>query len=307
MLLIKKTTGFALIVIMTLCVMANVSAQTLEPRAYSNAPVGLNFVAIGYQRSEGGLIFDPSLDITDAISNVDVLITAYVRTLNVAGMSAKAGVVLPYAGLYASGRIEGDFRSREVTGLVDPSFYFSLNMLGAPALNLKDFFSYKQDTIVGFTLKVTPPIGDYEKDKIINIGTNRWSIKPEFGLSKALNRWLFEGAVAATFYTDNDEFAINKTRQQDAVYSIQGHLTYTFKNKIWLSYGMTYFTGGETRVAGVVSNDLQDNSRTGFTAAIPINKYHSLKILASTGLSTRTGTDYDSISLLWQYRWGGGL
>ena len=154
---------------------------------------------------------------------------------------------------------------------------------------------------------MTPPLGHYEKDKIINIGTNRWSIKPEFGVSKAINRWILDAAAAATYYTENNEFDTSKTRKQEPVYSVQGNLTYTFKNKIWLSYGVTYFTGGVTRVDGIKSNDLQNNSRTGFTIAIPVNKYNSIKILVSTGVNTRTGTDYDSISAFWQYRWGAGL
>jgi len=285
----------------------SVSAQELEPRAYSNAPVGLNFVLLGYQRSQGGLLFDPSVPITDADSDINVTILGYLRTLDIAGMSAKAGIVLPYADLAASGLVSGVPRSRETDGLVDPVLYFSINFSGAPAVKLSEFRSYQQDTILGFTLKMTPPLGHYEKDKIINIGTNRWSIKPEFGVSKAINRWVLDAAAAATYYTENNEFDTSKTRKQDPVYSVQGNLTYTFKNKIWLSYGVTYFTGGETRVDGIKSNDLQNNSRTGFTIAIPVNKYNSIKILASTGVNTRTGTDYDSISAFWQYRWGAGL
>ena len=228
-------------------------AQEFEPSAYSN---------------------DPALPITDARSQVDVAVSGYLRSLGVAGRSAKMGVLFHYANLYAEGVVDGEFRTRKVAG---------------------------------FTIKVTPPPGYYEKDKMINIGTNRWSIKPELSISKAINHWVLEGVLAPTFYTKNNEFDNSKTRHQEPVYSLQGHLTYTFKNKIWLSYGVTYFTGGETSVDGVVGNDLQNNSRTGFTTAIPINKYPAIKMLASAGLSRRTGKDYDSIGVFWQYRWGAGL
>jgi outer membrane putative beta-barrel porin/alpha-amylase len=296
-----------LILLFYLMNMFGVQAQELEPRAYLNAPVGLNFVVLGYQYSEGGLIFDPAIDITNANSNAKVGILGYIRTLDIGGLSAKAGVILPYANLYAEGLVSGNFRSREVDGIADPSLYFSINFYGAPALSLQKFRSYKQNMITGFTIKVTPPAGQYEKDKVINIGTNRWSIKPEFGLSKAVNHWLFDTAIAATYYTENDEFAINQTRKQDPIYSIQGNVSYTFKNKVWVSYGVTYYTGGQTSVDGVVGKDLKNNTRTGFIVAIPLNKYHSIKVLASAGLSTRTGTDYNSISAFWQYRWGGGI
>jgi len=298
---------YAFILISLLLIVMNVSAQELEPRAYSNAPVGLNFIVSGYQYSEGGLLFDPAVPIIDANSEVNVGIFGYLRTLEVAGMSAKAGIVLAYADLYAQGILSGELRTRDVDGAADPSLYFNLNFYGSPAYKLNEFRKYQQDTIAGFTIKVTPPLGQYDKDKVINIGTNRWSIKPELGVSKVINRWVMEAMVAATYYTDNDDFDNNKVRSQDPVYSMQGHLTYTFANKMWLSYGATYFTGGKTSVDGTNSNDLQNNSRTGLTLAIPVNKYHSIKILSSVGLNTRTGTDYDSISVFWQYRWGAGL
>ena len=109
------------------------------------------------------------------------------------------------------------------------------------------------------------------------------------------------------FYTDNDEFNTDQTRQQEPVYSTQFHVSYTFDNKIWASLGATYYTGGRTTVDGVERNDLQENWRTGFTLALPIDSRNSIKLLAQSGVSTRTGTDYDTLGIFWQYRWGGGI
>ena len=282
-------------------------AQALEPRAYANAPVGMNFLLVGYQYSEGGLYFDPAVPITDANAVVNMGLLAYVRTLDIAGKSAKAGVLLPYADLYADGYVDGEFRTREDTGLVDPAFYFNMNLYGAPALSVKEFKDYQQDTIIGFTFKLTAPLGVYDNDKLINIGTNRWSFKPEFGISQAVGRWIFEAAAAAVFYTDNDEFDNGKTRQQDPIYSMQGHVIYSFPKNIWAAVSATYYTGGRTTIDGVTKNDLQENWRTGFTLALPINRSHSLKIFGNSGVSTRTGTDYDSLGIAWQYRWGAGF
>jgi hypothetical protein len=146
----------------------------------------------------------------------------------------------------------------------------------------------------------------YEADKLLNIGTNRWSFKPEIGISQAIGRLSLEAAAAATLYTDNDEFDNGKTRQQDAIYSVQGHVVYTFPGNIWASVGATYYAGGRTTIDGVTRNDLQQNWRTGFTVAFPLNRHHSIKLFGNSGVSTRTGTDYDSLGIAWQYRWGGG-
>ena len=282
-------------------------AQDLEPRAYSNAPVGLNFVLAGYQYSEGALLFDPSLPVTDANARVDLGFLGYVRTLDVLGKSAKAGVVLPYANLSADGFLSGEYRKRDTTGPADPAFYFTMNLYGAPALSFKEFKDFRQDTIVGFTVKVTAPMGAYDSEKLLNIGTNRWSIKPEIGMSKAIGRWTLEGAVGGFFYTDNNDFDNGKTRTQDPVYAAQAHAIYSFRNQAWASLSTTYFTGGRTSVDGIESDDLQRNWRTGFTLTYPLNRKHSIKLFGNSGVSTRTGTDYDAQGIAWQYRWGRGF
>ena len=280
--------------------------QDLEPRAYTNTPVGMNFLLVGYQYSQGGLLFDPAVPITDADANVNMGLLGYVHTLAIADKSAKVGVLLPFAGLDANGYVEGVFRTREDQGLADPAFYFTINLYGAPALSFEEFKDYQQDMIIGLAFKITAPLGVYEDDKLLNIGTNRWSFNPEIGISQAIGRLTLEAAAAATLYTDNDEFDNGKTRQQDAIYSVQGHVVYSFPGNIWTSVGATYYSGGRTTIDGVTRNDLQQNWRTGFTVAFPVNRHHSIKIFGNSGVSTRTGTDYDSLGIAWQYRWGGG-
>jgi hypothetical protein len=230
-----------------------------------------------------------------------------VRSLGIASKSAKIGLLLPYAQLDASGFVDSEFRTRDDTGLADPAFYFTINLYGAPALSFEEFRDFQQETIIGISFKLTAPLGTYDNDKLLNIGTNRWSFKPEIGISRALGRWTLEAATAVTLYSDNDDFDIGKTRTQDAIYSVQGHVIYAFAGNIWVSVGLTYFTGGSTTVEDVSNDDLQNNWRGGITLALPINRYHSVKIFGNSGVSTRTGTDYDSLGVAWQYRWGRGF
>jgi hypothetical protein len=286
---------------------ASLYAQSLEPRVYANIPVGMNFLVAGYQNSKGGLLFDPALPITDADLSVDMGVLGYVRSLDVAGKAGKFGMILPYASLSGDGYLQDDYITREQTGLADPQFYFSYTFYGAPALSASEFSSYRQDTILGVAIKLTAPLGVYQPEKLVNIGTNRWSFTPEIGVSKTIGRWLAEFDTAVTFYTDNDEFDVDKTRQQEPVYSAQAHIIYTFPSQVWASVGATYYTGGRTTVDGVINNDLQQNWRTGFTVALPVNRNNSIKFYGSSGVSTRTGTDYETLGILWQYRWGGGV
>ena len=172
---------------------------------------------------------------------------------------------------------------------------------------LKEFADWEQDLIIGASLQVSPPLGQYDSSKLVNIGTNRWSFKPEIVISKAVGPWTLEFQAAATIFTDNDDFYGGKTRSQDPLYSLQGHLIYGFRSGIWVSVDGTYFAGGRTTVDGVLNNDLQQNWRVGATLAVPVDRLSSIKFYASSGVSARTGNNYDAIGVAWQNRWGGGL
>jgi hypothetical protein len=141
----------------------------------------------------------------------------------------------------------------------------------------------------------------------VNIGANRWSFKPGIGLSKAIGRWIVEGVATATLYTDNDEFYGGRTRSQDPVYSLQGDAIYNFRGGSWASVDVYYLTGGSTELDGVDKRDVQRNWRVGGTFAVPVDRRNSIKIYASSGVSARTGNNFDLAGIAWQYRWGGGL
>jgi hypothetical protein len=281
--------------------------QDLEPRAYANTPVGLNFLIAGYTYSRGGVASDPSVPLNDAAVQVHGGVLAYARAFGVLGQSAKVYMVLPVARISGSATFAGEPREREVSGLGDPRVRFSLNFYGAPALSLKEFADYEQDLILGASLQVSVPLGQYDADKLVNVGTHRWSVKPELGVSKAFGKLTVELLNGVTFYTDNDDFLGDKTRAQDPIYSVQGHVIYSFGHGIWAALDGTYYTGGRTTVDGVKGDDRQGNMRVGATVALPVSRHHSIKLYASTGVSTRTGSDFDTVGMAWQIRWGGGL
>ena len=282
-------------------------AQDIEPRAYSNAPVGVNFLIVGYARTQGGLAFDPSLPVKNPQLDTSSAVLAYARVLDLWGKSGKFDAVVPYTWLSGSADFNGQPVERVVNGFADPKFRLSINLYGAPALTLKEFAGYKQDLIIGASLQVSAPLGQYDSSRLVNIGTNRWSYKPEIGVSKAMGPWTLEVAGAVTLYQDNTDFYGGKTRSQDPLYSTQAHLIYGFSSGIWAALDVTYFAGGRSTIDDTRSNDLQQNWRTGGTLAFPVDSHNSIKLYASSGVSSRTGNDYDLIGIAWQYRWGGGL
>ncbi len=282
------------------------AAQDLEPRAYSNSPIGLNFAIAGYGYAEGTVLTDPSLPLENVSNNSHVGVFAYATTFAAFGQSGKFDVVVPYASLAAQGLVNGTLHQRYVTGFADPSFRLSLNFVGAPALTAKEFKDYKQDFIFGASLRVGVPLGQYNEDKLVNIGTHRWSLKPEIGVSKAIGRWAFEVAPAVAFYTDNDEFFSGHTREVSPLYSMQTGVSYTFMPGGWLSLNAGYFGGGHTTIDSVQRDDELEGLRFGVTLALPVNRYQSVKLYAVTGYNADRDHDFDGVGIAWQIRWGGG-
>ena len=180
--------------------------------------------------------------------------------------------------------------------------------VGAPALTLPEFGSYQQDLIIGASLRVVAPWGQYDDTRIVNIGTNRWSWKPEIGVSRAEGPWTLEGTAAVTLFTDNRDFYGGNTRAQDPLYSLQGHAIYSFRNRA-SGPRSTRRTSPAAGARSMVSssNDLQQNWRLGGTLAFPVDVRNSIKFYASDGVSARTGNSYGLVGIAWQYRFGGGI
>lgn len=279
----------------------------MEPLAYTNAPVGLNFLITGYSHQSGSVLADPALPVRNVSANVDAATLAYSRVIDFWGQSGTLAMVVPYAWLGASGEVLDQAKSVSRTGLADITMRMAVNLYGAPALTLPDFAKYRQDTIVGASLVVTAPAGQYDSTRLINIGTNRWSFKPALGVSKALGPWTLEGELGVTFFTENDQFAGNGVRQQSPLYALQAHAIYNFNPRLWAALDATYYTGGQTTLNGVANNDLQSNSRWGGTLAYSIDRNNSLKLYYSSGVAARTGTDFQIVGVAWQVRWGAGL
>ena len=293
--------------VLAICIFSSAHAQDIEPRAYSNAPIGMNFLIAGYAYTQGAVPFGASLPVKNAQLDTSNAVLAYARVFELWGQSGKFDAIVPYSWYSGTAEVAGQPAERIVNGLADSRFRVSLNLYGAPALSLKEFRDFEQDLIVGAGLQVSAPTSQYDSSRVVNIGTNRWSFKPELGISQALGQWTLEMQGAATFFTDNKDFFGGNTRSQAPLYSLQGHVIYGFRSGIWASLDATYFAGGRTTLNGTLSNDLQQNWRLGGTLAFPVDVHNSVKLYASSGVSARTGNNYDLIGIAWQYRWGAGL
>ncbi|HMU60720.1 MAG TPA: hypothetical protein PKA66_02975 [Gemmatimonadales bacterium] len=294
-----------LLLLASTCVASPLFGQNLDPRSFVNTPVGINFVSLAYGYSSGNVLFDAAV----ALENADLTIqgpnAGYARALDLWGLSGKADAALGWACADGTALFNGAPASRHVCGLTDPTAHISVNFLGAPALTMREYPAYKQNLLVGAGFRVTAPLGQYDPAKLVNIGTNRWSFKPELGVSKQAGRLTLEFLGAVAFFTTNTDFFGGHTQSQAPLYSGQVNVIYTFRSGIWGGVGGVYYGGGATRTDGGPATTPQENTRGGAVLVFPIGKHNSLKTVWSSGVTTRTGTDFDTFVVSWIHLWGG--
>ena len=271
------------------------SAQEIEARAYSNAPIGINFVSGGIAQAKSG-----SYTLTTEAASLT-------RIINVFGQSGRISLLVPYAQISGTGSVRSQNMNASAEGLSDPVVKISANLYGAPALSLEEFNNYKQDLIIGTSLAASIPWGKYNSEQMLNVGANRSLIQPAIGASQAVGPWRLELAGMATIYTSNTSFLGSNTLSQNPIYSSEAHAIYYFQNTAYISADATYFMGGQKYVNGTAISSSQENWRFGSTFSYPINKHNSIRLTGSKGVYSNTNTDYTALGISWQYRWGGGL
>jgi len=279
------------------------AAQELEPGLYQNAPINFNLAAASMLVSRGNVLFDSALPIEDATADVQAFVLTYVRTSSVVDRAAKLDVQVPMIWAHFTGLVSGDVRTRSPTGLADPRIRLAVNIVGSPALSLPEFARYRQRTIVGVALQVAMPLGQYDPDRLINIGANRWSFRPELGVSRALGRLTLELAAGAWLFTANDDFFGGRELTQRPLYFAKGAAIWSFRGGRWLAINYGRATGGQTRIDEGPSAPLQENDRVAATLLLPMRRTQALRLTYTSGLFTRLGADFETVAVGYQFSW----
>jgi hypothetical protein len=288
---------------------AQLCAQDLAPRAYVITPVHSNAVTLTWSFYQGGLNFNGTVPITNATGTYYVPTITFYHSISFFGRSANFTASLPYGVGNFQGNVAGQSQSVYRSGLLDSVFRLSVNLIGGPAMQPKEMAKWKQKRLLGVSLKVVAPTGQYSGAKLINWGSNRWAFKPELGYSERWNRWQLDGYAGVWLYTTNpssfDGPAI-KPQSEAPVGSLEGHLSYDLKPRLWVSLDGNFWWGGISSLSGVQNlQTKQTGSRIGGTASFPISKHQSIKVSYSDGTYIRFGGNYQSVSAAWQYSWLG--
>ena len=281
---------------------ATMSAQDLNPRVYARVPVDMPFIVAGFGYTYGGVLLDPTVPIKDLEAKVETPTLGVGTTFSLFGLTSQAFVTLLYSWAQVSGKVVGEDSSITRSGLGDTRFRLSVLLLGAPATTLQEFAKSSPQTVLGASLTVIAPTGQVFSDKLINLGTNRWSFKPEIGLSYMLTKqWYIDLYTGVWLFTNNNSFYPgNSLRRQDPLIAVQTHISYNFNPLMWAAIDFTYYTGGQSSINDIYNDDRQNNSRIGGTFNFPLSKQSSLKIAYSTGAVIRFGANFSTVSAAWQ-------
>jgi hypothetical protein len=276
-------------------------AQDLEPRRWSHLPIGTSFAGAAYSYTEADIFFDPVQQIEDVEMELHTWTAHYLYSFELFQKSARIGFVQPYQEGHWDGLVNGVPASIERNGFADSVLRFAINLYGAPPLKGKEFAAYRAkvdvETIVGGALSVQLPTGEYMEDKLINLGTNRYTFRPQFGVVHNRGKWSMELTGEASLYTDNNDFFNGNKLENDPLYTAQTHLVYTFLPGLWAALSVGYGYGGEATINGVDKNDTREYLAWAFSAGFPITPALGIKVgYLGSRAQEPVGQDSDTIA-----------
>lgn len=267
-------------------------------------PIDGNIAIASYGLTQGDVVLDNSLPIEDLDARLNLFAAGYFRSFSLFNRLTKFDVVVPYAYGHFNGKVEDEPRSVLRNGLGDPSLRLSMLLIGSGPMKPQEYYkSVQKNFKLGIAMRVNVPLGQYNPEKLINLGTNRWALRTALAGSYTLmNKLVLEAHFTSWFYGDNDEFLVDSTSSQEPLFGGQIHATYIFKPGVWLAGSIGGVNGGVVKIDGE-EKPAQNNNRYGLAFAYRVSKHSSLKLAWTNALITTFGGDFNSLLLAYQFIW----
>jgi hypothetical protein len=274
-------------------------------RDWQNTPKDLNLVFGYYNRIDTNTPIDTTLPITGLSLNADLYLFRYARSFDIDGRNTAIQFIQPYADVSASFDNAQFFSgTKHNGGMGDTQVVFAHNIFGGPALSAEEFASWKPETFLTGALWVTMPTGDYDKDRIINIGSNRWVFKPELAFGTPIGPTWLEINTYVSLFGANKDYHGDSKLDQKPLYAIEGHYSYTINRALWVSLDATYNRGGESKIDGDWQDNKQENGLLGASLGFMLSPQFGGLIAYNDTVSERTGSpDVNTWTFRLQYVW----
>jgi hypothetical protein len=276
-------------------------ALDLEPLKWNHIPLGTSFAGGAYAYTEADITVDPVLQLEDMEMTLDTVAAKYIYAFELFGKSARIGITQAYQKGRWSGLLDGTPAAIKRSGWSDTFVRIAANLYGGPPLGGKDFSDYratrKEETIVGAALVLRLPTGDYMDDKLINLGQNRFAVRPQIGFLHTRNEWTTEVTAEIAFYTKNDDFFNGNELEQKPLLFTQAHLIRKLGPGEWASLSLGYNYGGENTVDGDDKDNRRQNIGWALSYSYPLSRKAGIKV-SYLNSKTQESTGLDTESLI---------
>ena len=294
-------------------------AQDDGARAYWKALEGTNVVSFQYLRFNADTdtaIYDPTHGIyPDSETNANFFLLSYGRHIDFFGRSATAG-----AAIYG-GDIDTEFkgdpfdptsttRFRQTNnGFGDPSVQLTVNLYGAPTMeNFYDVMNYEPKFTVDLGGMLAFPIGEYDENKAVNIGLNRWSGRLSlpmvgyFGSYAPLYRTSLEVTPSVYFFSKNDDF-LGQDLENDPLFQLEIHLTHDITRSLVGSIDFMFRKGMESEIDGNKTGDDLDIKTLGFSLDYALNDNFGIRVSYHSNFIDDDDLSADMMRIQFHYGW----
>lgn len=256
-------------------------------------PAGTLGTLVYYDQTEGNKLYNGGNKLSEDFNLIaDVGIWRGVYYHNIGPFTASSNLLLPFGTISVNGAAVGN-NDISSSGMGDPLFCEALWLLNDPG----------KMTWGGIAAYVTMPFGQYDNEKLVNLGSNRWAFRPMVSFTKGLgNGFFIDSYVSVEFYTKNDEYGPGKVGlEQDPLCNFETHLIQHLDPKTFISVDYFYHIGGETEIAGVNRDDKQKDHAMQLTLARMITENTQLMLKYKSDLSVENGPKTGTFGLRLAY------
>jgi hypothetical protein len=207
------------------------------------------------------------------------------------------------------GIADGSSLSQSSSGYADPSMQLVANLYGTPRLKSNvDLLNYEPTWTVDIATMLGVPVGEYDGDKLVNLGLNRWyarvavPIKYHFGVFTRGYMSSLEIIPSVWIFDDNDDF-LGQTLANDPLLQLEAHLTHDFTPTLFGSLDMLYRGGFQSKIGGVEAGDELDIGDVGFTLGYQLTDNTSVRTGYSANVFGDDNLDTSLIRIQFVYGW----
>jgi hypothetical protein len=199
--------------------------------------------------------------------------------------------------------------SQSSSGYADPSMQLDINLAGTtPLISTVDLVNYEPTWTVDAAVMLAFPLGEYDEDKLVNMGLNRWygrlalPIKYHFGVFSPGYMSSFELIPSVWIFEENDDF-LGQTLDNDPLWQIEAHLTHDFTRTFYGSLDLLYRSGFQSEIDGVEVGDEVDIGDFGFTLNFHVTDNVAIRTSYSSNVFGDNDIDNSLLRIQFVYAW----